>query len=716
MAKVLIIAPLNASYALYSVRSLLDTLGIDHETLLAITSANYGAGLGAIPGLSASINPSDAATRTFLQRYNAVLLFPHQEATSSSNVFDPTLNTWMLNWNGADDPPVFHFGQPITTARTGLLPTPPSDFPIIKGDTASPDTTMWRWGIGAFTTVSRQKNLMGGRVRLVREGVSVYTRALNFFWSTECAAYLIDTTKPGEGSAWERLIVPDFPDQARLTVWPANTAPVFGLRYRNHYFLPSLNTVTNTAPLSARVSGHSAYASALLWVLYALKLAGIQPSRRIPLVLEFDHFVQGGMEPVVTAFYGRTYTGQLTVTRNMLRWLRDFCKARGAQVVYTNHSSGKHNPSAAPDSLWSYITLGGPAPPDEREAVKALAREIRDLLVQNPDVFLCGIHDHTALGGGFNATRWAANQTLTRHDDAGYPFAAPQPVPTKHGTVFNAKVAPASYRNDPNSWQLEVGGESLIDYNPPTATAQTYQAQDGNYWTAQVLIERNIADHVALGIDWKGGAVGYTNQAGNLHGGIGFWEVFRSRGWRGLRVDLSERRHGYPSGDPRDLRYAGIQFVPTCALDLCQSGAGFYRHASQNYSNTAFGRWAIENGTELRGANNEWLTDLAWRQEKGVVAIRRFLAAAVDVWLWTACVLRGTGYAHPLEATWVDANDPVDAEPFSGAAGNQVWAGAANYSRFHFIVQLVQAMDTVIGLLSDYLKWGKIDELMAMRG
>ena len=714
MARVLIVTTYDNGAAKSDLRAMLDTLGIEHDTLVVFSGSSYRAQLHPIAGVSAPIDPASGAMRTLMQRYQAVFVVPHQDANSSFNGFDPTLNTWMLNWNASNDPPVFHFGQPITTARTGLLPSPPDDFPIIKGDTANVANTMWRWESGVFTRLSGLRNRIGTRVRFVREQLTVYARAYNYFFnaSNDCAAYLIDTTKPGEGSAWERLIVPDFPDQARLAVSPTNTAPVFGLRYRNHYFLPAL-VMTETAPLTmARVlAGY--HGNSLIWALYALKLAEVAPVRRVPLVMEFDHFVESGYQAV--SVYGRLQVDQLRVTRDFLVWLRDFGRSRGVQVVYTNHSAGKHAPRANPGSFYNYLYYADVVPSGQRAEAQAIAEEVRQLLVRNPEVFLCGIHDHMAPGSGFNGTRWNSSVSIMRHDDTGYPFAAPNPIPTQHGTVINRKVAPAMFQPDGSTiFAFEVDGESLLDINPPTTVAQTYNAQDGNYWTACAVIERNIADHRALGLEFFGGAVGYTNHAKNYYGGKGYLAAMRRFGLRGFRVEYNERTHSFPPGDPRRLTREGIQFVPTIKLDLCFNIGGLY-HSGAVYSDTGFGMHKLESGTELRGANNEWMSDPSgWRAEKGVVAIRRYLSAAVDMWLWEALVYRGTAYAHPVEATWVASATALE-EPFSGVAGNQVWAGASEFSRFHFIKEIFVAMDAVVQLLSDYLKWGTISELMAMR-
>jgi hypothetical protein len=299
MAKVLLITTPGAGVA-FHVKRVLNTLGIASDVMYAIGSTQYAL-LEPASGVSSHFNPTTSAMRDFLRRYNAIfVIVPLDANNTSTTIFDPIVNTWMQNWNAPEDPPVFSFGYNFNTRASLSLP---SDFPIIRADTTNDTTianTMWRWETGIYQTVSGFRTRIGTRVRLLRENLSVYTRSVNYYWGNECAAYLVDNNRLGSNS--ELLAVPDFPDQARLPSPPLNTQPAFAVRYKNHYFLPHLHNFS-TAYAPNRVSSRTnlrTQSFPVFWALYALKLAGIAPARKIPLVMEFDH-------PVEVLGYPRDY-------------------------------------------------------------------------------------------------------------------------------------------------------------------------------------------------------------------------------------------------------------------------------------------------------------------------------------------------------------------------------------------------------------------------
>jgi hypothetical protein len=61
---------------------------------------------------------------------------------------------------------------------------------------------------------------------------------------------------------------------------------------------------------------------------------------------------------------------------------------------------------------------------------------------------------------------------------------------------------------------------------------------------------------------------------------------------------------------------------------------------------------------------------------------------------------------------WVEAAEQAlaDASPFEGTAGSQYWNG-----RFISVKEHLLALDAIVQVLSDYLKWGTITELMDLR-
>jgi hypothetical protein len=255
----------------------------------------------------------------------------------------------------------------------------------------------------------------------------------------------------------------------------------------------------------------------------------------------------------------------------------------------------------------------------------------------------------------------------------------------------------------------------LVELGCTVSTSASYTGRDGTYWAACAYLERDLAEHAALGLPIDGG-VGYTNHARDAHGGEGYWDAWREFGFRGFRANLSgalTAYHWHINGLPHRLRYRGLQFVPSINVDGALRGQGLY-HSAAVYSETSMGMWRIESDTarELSGPNNEWMTNAAWRAEKGVVAIRRLLSAAVDVALFQPCAFQGTFYAHPADSVvWVeDVEGGLSMSPFVGTPGNQTWSGTFVYWK-----ELLLALDEVIRVVSDYLKWGTMSELMELR-
>jgi hypothetical protein len=729
MAKVLLITTPAAGVA-FHVKRALNTLGIASDVMYAMDSTQYAL-LEPASGVSSPFNPTTSAMRDFLRRYNAIfVIVPLEASDTSTTLFNPVVNTWMQNWNAPEDPPVFSFGYNFNT-RTSL--SLPSDFPIIRADTTNDTTiasTMWRWETGIFRLLSGYRTRIGTRVRLLRENLSVYTRSVNYYWNfyfgdyTECAAYLVNISQLGGNS--ELLAVPDFPDQARLTPPPDLTLPAFAVRYKNHYFLPHLHNF-NGRYAPSRVLSRQFFISQsfpIFWALYALKLAGIAPARKIPLVMEFDHPVEWFPYPRDYVMAGQSGTIPIyeQVRRELLltQWLLDFAKPRGLQFVWTGRN-GKRAGQGGDSHWWTmlYNTVDSPYESGFGNIGRGYAQAQLKILQANPDVFALGIHDHTIPpggAGGYNNSRYATI-TIYRHSDSGYRFAAPNPIPTQTGNrVINRRVLPKDWTPGTNDFLFPRGRETFVDVNNAfVTTAQNYTGRDGTYWAASVFLERNRAEMAALGLPHHGGDnVRYTNNARDTHGGEGYWDAWVEQGFRGFRVVLGDVSLGnvHVSGRPHRLRYRGLQFVPSVVTDFTPPAASFY-HNSISYGDTAFGWWRLENGTELRGDNNEWMSNANWRREKGVIAIRRWLSMVVDVSLYSACCWQGTFYAHPCAAVaWVEAIEQAlaDTSPFEGTADNQYWNG-----RFISVKEHLLALDAIVQVLSDYLKWGTITELMDLR-
>jgi hypothetical protein len=690
MPKVLLAGQNNES-PLYQVKAVLESLGIDVDVMFTHSASGYTFPQP-IAGVSGALDPTSTAMRNLLRQYSAVLVLASADATAGAKAQDPMLNLWLQSWNAPEDPPVFHFGAEITANRTSVAL--PSDFPIVRANTADVASTMWQWEQGIYAVVGGRRTRIGTRVKFVRENRSVYARAYNFRWSNECAAYLVEASKVGGGTSGELLVVPDFPDQNRLPLAPDLHAPAFGVRYRNHYFLPAVQGETSLNRRLTQLYDPGYHSHSFLWVLYALKLAGVSAPYRVPVVMDGDHYL---------ASYFTT-EGQARCVLATYEWMRDFGKARsGFRFHITEQGpSLTYSPSYQSDGHPMGLLYMMNSHPDA--GLRAVARAIRDLLAQNLDVFSTGLHDHrantlasdpsNAFGG---RDPLYPSQTLPRHYDTSgrYRYAAPNKMPTGHGVVVNRKVAPSGYAPDNDTvWEFELGGERWLDINPPTTTAGTVNwSRANNLWLAKAIMERNAYHHDLLGLSYKSPG-GYTNLAGNQHGNRGYWEAFLEFGFKGIRYVLSPVYHPNPFGDPRSLQYRGLQFVPTGGGDAGNVADG-----------TIESQWHLVAGGETLPSRLSAGGD----GSREVIILRRYLSYVMDVWLASALLLRGTLYVHPDNVAWNDPNRVVDAM-FSGSWGSVVWSGV-----FNFVKELLLAMDEIIGLLPDYLKWSSVEELLAFR-
>jgi hypothetical protein len=159
----------------------------------------------------------------------------------------------------------------------------------------------------------------------------------------------------------------------------------------------------------------------IFWALYALKLAGIAPARKIPLVMEFDHPVEAFPYPrdYVMAGQSGTIPYYEQVRRELLltQWLLDFAKPRGLQFVWGGRNGRRYGQGS--DRHWWVMLYGGGSTADSPyesgfgNIGRGYAQEQLKILQANPDVFAMGIHDHT-----IPPTRGRVQQrTLCHHHD-----------------------------------------------------------------------------------------------------------------------------------------------------------------------------------------------------------------------------------------------------------------------------------------------------------
>ncbi len=672
----------------YEIQALLATLGIPYKTAWWFEA-------NALHTPDGTFHPASTECRNYLRQFHAIFLNSFQSIESSWSAQNAALSIW-LAWRAPQDPPVFHFGCALSV-RSGL--NLPSDFPIVLADPNAITTTVWRWESLVDTTVGyAPRSRIGVRVRFLRENLSVYTRAVNLFWTgsggREAGSYLVDMTKLSAlGANGEILAVPDFPDQARMPSPPAGFMPAFALRYYNHYFLPRYE-IGGSTRLCSYVDPFPIPKS-ILWIFYSLKLAQIKPRFMVPIVHEFDHWVETIRDHPLTP----RRVDQLAILLESYAWLRDFARLRGICIPFGNRAGGRYNPYTGD---WDALNRTNMYDSGDGLIGQQRARQILDLLLNAPDVFMLNIHDHSVPavhGQGFNNSRGGIWENFRRHTDSYWQYEAPTRVPIAHGTVYKRGHAPLP-ANDPDNltrFCFARNGVEYLDIAPPTTSAEQFAIRDGTVYMARLVLERDLAEAHLLGFTEWGHGWRYTNNAGNRHGGEGYWETWTELGFRGLRADLAETQRP-PSGDPRKIHYRGLHFVATVNCDFSrgvQPGLYLPTHAGQS----AVTYWGLDLQGEI---TTRWETEY---HERGVIAVRRLLGTIVDMSLWMAGIVRGTCYSHPIGVACCNP-----ANPLQRALIESYYTG-----RFNYIVEYFTAIDEAVQLLSDYVKWGNIHELLDLR-
>ncbi len=672
----------------YEIQAILTTLGIPHKTAWWFET-------NALRTPDGTFHPTSADCRNYLRQFKAVFLNSFQSADSNWSAQNASINTW-LGWRAPQDPPIFHFGCALSTGR-GL--TPPADFPIVLADLNALSSTVWRWEAEVDTTSGyAPRSRIGVRVRLLRENRSVYTRAVNLFWAgtqgREAGSYLVSLAKLSAlGANGEVLAIPDFPDQSRLPLPPAGFIPAFAVRYYNHFFMPRYEIGGATRITSY----HDPFPipKSIFWVLYALKLAQVKPLLQIPIVHEFDHWVETISGHPLTP----RRVEQLVNLLESYAWLRDFGRARNLCIPFGNRAGGRYNPYSGD---WDALTRTNMYDAGDGLVGQQRARQILDLLLDAPDVFMLNIHDHSVPavnGQGFNNSRGGIWSNFRRHTDPYWQYEAPTRVPIAHGTVYKRGHAPLA-SNAPDGatrFCFARNGIEFLDVVPTTTIAEQFAIRDGTVYMARLVLERDLAEAHLLGfVEW-GHGWRYTNNAGNLHGGEGYWETWAELGFRGLRADIGINQRP-PAGDPRQMYYRGLQFVPSTNTDFSrgvQPGLYLPSHSAQS----AVQYWGLDLLGEIVSF---WETEYPIR---GTIAVRRLLGTIVDTSLWMAGVLRGTTYSHPIGTAPCAPSNPLQ----------RALSGADYTGRFNYIVEFFSAIDEAVQVLSDYVKWGTIHELLDLR-
>jgi len=198
--------------------------------------------------------------------------------------------------------------------------------------------------------------------------------------------------------------------------------------------------------------------------------------------------------------------------------------------------------------------------------------------------------------------------------------------------------------------------------------------------------------------DGKGGSYNYTNTAGNEPGDLPWWEVWRELGFRGVRAGQHPygsalRRQTLPPGG----RYKGLWFVPALSVEWNTDNSsvgsyGLYR-AGVPADTHAVGTWDVDVGNEI-ATNYAASASARWK------AYRRVIGCLVGQWLRAALYSRGVVFLHPPSWFGADPSNPTGV------------VDTGSDLKVNPMVELCEAMRTIVQVLSDYLRFGGPADVM----
>ncbi|MFQ3611266.1 MAG: hypothetical protein SNJ72_07205 [Fimbriimonadales bacterium] len=677
MAHVLIVSPRRNLAMVSREAMVLRNLGI--PCTIAVLN---GTGASAFETPIGALDPTSADARAYLRQFDAVFVIePATHLAQGTANVDASLR-W-LSWNDPEDPPVCYFGTMFSTARTSATPFIPSDFPLVRPNASDLANTAYMLDAGATWGSTTTK--VGTRVALTREGLSVYIPSVNWRTSTNESGFwrLNPTNHSALGANGEILAVPSQPDGA----YPPEA--VIAYRYRKHCLLPMVYLFGMNLLVHWQPSTESTYSGGVFWLLYALKLCNIAPAWSIPFHFETDHPLQLGN----TRVDGMTFDQQLGIQRDTYDWLVGFCEPRGLCVHHGIQVGGRDRTRTGSPQAYDHWTLLN-RPDLTGTDAQLVAQQAHSILVAHHlKTQPCGPHDHTMPGSGLNLS--ANLFTLGRH--SGGQYGAPNDVPVGHGIAINKRYAPDSF----TGLEYSLDGAEWLETAMPTSGMGTSvpNVRDGSYHIARIVVEGHIEELKAMGFpDGLGGVHGYTNTAKNSSGGLGYCQAYRDAGYRALRS------HHCPNGQwvvtPNRV-WNGFHLLNNITVDAHgtapQGGYGLY-HPSAPSDAHAVGRWSLDINGDITGD----FPNTAWR------AYRRLLALHTMTWLGITATTLGVAYLHPVTC--------FGASPFNPTArfGEGI-SNLAGYPHHNHMVELLCEMDIIIQVLSPYLRWGSVTDLLDLR-
>ncbi len=670
MAKVLVVVRTLNGTPPHHICQVLHHLGI--ESTVAFCDGTSSTAFRAGSLVSA---PTSDSVRGYLRQFDGVLVLESTQGGATGT--DVASSYGWLSWNEPEDPPVAYMGIGLQTVRTGINALIPADFPIIRPNPSDLANTAVQADLtGTITTIP----VVGTPVFLTRESETVYVPTFDFHTSDNTPYFWrLDLAKHSAlGSDGEILAVPRYPDRT------FEDDAVAGYRYKNRYLLPRLilsalyqqpNTVQNRY---------------LFWVLYALKCMGIAPAWRIPIHFETDHPLE--MIPPANRVDGLSFANQARVLRGLYDWLVQFCEPRGLVMIHGVNVGGRDR-TAGTRQHWVAVNR----PDIVGDEANAIARQAHEIFVANHrKTQACGPHDHTLPGYGLGQVRGRV-ASVARH--TGGQYGAPNNIPIAHGILVNRRYAPAEftgleYALDAVEWVEQVQETS------GTGTTLV-NAEDNCYHFAKMIVEGHMDEMRALGFpDGHAGEQRYTNTAMNSSGGLPYWQAYREAGFRGMRS--SYINNGLALVSPNRL-WQGFHLLECTTLDDADDpngGYGLYYPGAPSEAQ-AITQHNLDYGDIL----SLWESD---RETAGWRAYRRLMCRQMGRWLELSVGALGACYYHPNYLYGANPNAPT--ERF-----HPVFENGRGQPHFNAMVEYLMQMDALIRVLSPYLKWGSVSELMDLR-
>ncbi|MEJ5385778.1 MAG: hypothetical protein WHS44_12970 [Fimbriimonadales bacterium] len=674
-------------------RAVFAMLGID--ATYAIASAS---GLETPSGVIAWTNTT--TIRNYLQQFDAVLVFGNNDRiTGGDRAIHRTLQ-W-LNWNNPEDPPIAYLrvGVHSSLAQSNL----PTDFPIIPPNPSDISNTTITLPGASGNAYDKHAGL---RVRLEREGTELYIPcAMIPNASVDTGTfhlYYLDTTKhTALGSNGEILVRPVGED---ITI-PNNA--VAGYRYRKHAILPTL--IRTTIPQNYYTTAGIGY----FWLLYALKYLGVRPLQRIPIffvmddALTINRLAGGTGQPTIAQF--------ARIARITYDYLANTIHPQtGLAMVCGLLTGGRYGRRSEPltsvmQEHWNLVRAGkywtdsnySTLPTDAQEELQAW----HQLLVDHHYGGLpCTIHDHTIRHRQNRI--WAS---FTRHSDYGYQYAAPNDVPKASGTALIRKEQWAG-APPAGAYERIVDGAVYYELNAPTTgnSATIDNLSMRSLHGARIAWESAVAEMHALGFPDAHGTDRYRLiiSPNFLTGGPAVWQALQEIGYRMVRCippinnsTLSPEESDYITIPPNGI-WDKLHFLGSFNWDCGSATGGTYGlyHPTQT-SETAVVINGLDSGGDITSI---WSTDPITASLR---AYRRYIGMATEHLLRGFCLGRALPVAHPPSMlSWADIADPL--KPFDPNDPNR---------RINFLLEITHNVLKVVKVLSDYLYFGSVSDLIKVR-